>query len=413
MNSVPSSGPSHLRTVLLLFVLMRISILFLYVPRGPLNVYSDFFYYYNTARLSEQGYYPFVNMWYEYPPLLAYLPQGVYALTRLAMPPGGVDSFTYVVFSWLMGLALLPFEGGTVLLLHRTAEQVWGTAQANWAAWVYSSLSLPLYYWSFSHQALVSCLVLLAVYRFLRGHYGRSALAVGLGIATKLIPVFLLAPAAKFLWPRRGHIIRYVGVAALPLAASCIPFIALGGGQWLAASFVALSRIASWNTIWALLDGNWRGGYYGPLEARLDLSLAHVTYGNPPVVPLWLVFAGFGLWYAWLFFRLAGRDERHFVWFTTLTALVFHLWSKGWSPQWAVTLMPLFLLSFPGRAGLVLCLVLTGIVWVEWPLASAFESNTLLAVSVLARTGLFVGAAWALGKRLYGAARRSGSGAAV
>ncbi|HEY4723489.1 MAG TPA: hypothetical protein VII92_16660, partial [Anaerolineae bacterium] len=84
----PSSRASQLKTIVVLFVALRVTILFLYTPQGLLNAYTDYQHYYRTAQLSDQGYQPFINMWYEYPPFFTYISQGVYRLTQSIVPTG-------------------------------------------------------------------------------------------------------------------------------------------------------------------------------------------------------------------------------------------------------------------------------------------------------------------------------------
>jgi hypothetical protein len=65
--SAPPSPSSQLRTIVTLFVILRVTILLMYTPQGLLNAYTDFHHYYRTAQLSDQGFYPYLNAWSEYP----------------------------------------------------------------------------------------------------------------------------------------------------------------------------------------------------------------------------------------------------------------------------------------------------------------------------------------------------------
>ncbi len=90
------------------------------------------------------------------------------------------------------------------------------------------------------------------------------------------------------------------------------PFVLLGGGPWVAASFVTLSRLASWSTPWALIDGNWGPGDAGPLSTRFDLAAIYHLPGNPPSFPA-LTIIVFGAIYLWLFRRpIDLANPRHF-----------------------------------------------------------------------------------------------------
>lgn len=391
---------SQLRTIFILFVALRLALLLLVTPQGLLNAYTDYHFYFNAAQFTELGRFPFVNMWFEYPPVAAYLPLAAYGLARAVLPPGDVFSLTYLLYARLLGALLLVFEAGTLVLLHRCAERAWGTERADTLAWIYASLSLPLFYWMYGHQTVVTFFLLLALYGLMTGRWAGSAAALGLGIAAKLTPAFFLAPAGRFLWGRPRRALAYGLIAAVVVLAAYAPFVALGGARWIAASFTALAAGGSWATPWALLDGNWGTGYYGPLENRLDLGAATLRWGNPPAVSPLLTAGLFGLLSLPVFRRRLDGDPRALIWLTTAAALIFHLWSKGWSPQWAATLIPLLLLAFPGRGGLTAALALTGIVLLEWPLAEAFGSRPLLATAIAARTLLFAGLALAAAARL-------------
>src|SRR5512140_1745260 len=138
---------TDLKTIVLLFVVLRLTILFLYTPRGLLNAYTDYTYYYRTAQLSDQGYYPFVNMWYEHQPPLAYTSEFVYRATQAIVPTGDLESVGYQFFARLLGGVMLLFETGVLILIHRIAKQAWGSATADRLGWIYSGVSLPIFFW--------------------------------------------------------------------------------------------------------------------------------------------------------------------------------------------------------------------------------------------------------------------------
>lgn len=382
---------SQLSTILALYLILRLTIIFFYTQQGLFNAYTDYHYYYRTAQLSEQGYYPFVNMWYEYPPLLAYLPQLAYWLTAQILPMGELGSLSFQVFVRVLAVLVLFFDAGVLLLVHAIGRLVWGAQKADWLAWVYSGLSLPLFWLTFVHQIVPVFFLLLGIYLFLRARPQGAALAVGLGVAAKVLPGLLLAPLVRFLWPQRGTILRVIVIAVLVVGLSYLPFFLLGGGRWVLASWQALAGGGSYGTVWAILDGNWGPGTYGGLLERLDLAAAGQAHANPARLPGWLTLLGFGLLYGALFIRpVQAENPRHFIWFSTLTALIFHLWLRGWSPHWALTLTPLFLLSSPDRTGLRWTLLLTAIIFLEWPLSSVLNLRPIMALFILLRTALLI-----------------------
>jgi hypothetical protein len=403
MNAAPAAAQSsQLRTIVTLFVILRVTILLLYTPQGLLNAFTDFHHYYRTAQLSDQGFFPYLNSWSEYPPLLGYTTQAVYSVVRAIMPMGGLNDASYQVFARLLGALMLIFETGSLILLHRIAVKVWDMERANWLGWVYSVLSVPLFYWNASQTSNFVFFTLLAVYGFLTNRRAASAVALALGMLIKLTPVFLLGSVARFLWPARGPIARYFLITAGVFALACAPFVLLGGAAWTVASLASNVVRASWSTPWALIDGNWGVGDVGDIPARTQLDLAYQVHGSPPAIPPILVLAVFGLICLWLFRRpLDQHRPDHFIWFTTLTLLLFHLWSKGWSPQWAMLIIPFLLLSFPNQRGLGLVLILTLLLFVEWPLSDVLKWPPLIAAAILGRTALFVGVGVLLFRRIW------------
>jgi hypothetical protein len=403
MNAAPPASPtSQLKTIVTLFVILRVTILLLYTPQGLLNAYTDFQHYYRVAQLSEQGYQPFVNSWSEHPPLQAYTSVAVYRFVRTFMPAGELTTPTYQFFARTLGAIMLIFETGVLILIHRLAARTWSMERANWLAWVYTALSVPLFYWNASQTSNFVFFTLLAVYWLMTNRRTASAVALALGMLIKFTPVFLIGSVTRFLWPAPKPIARYVLVVAIVFALAFVPFIALGGPSWTVASLASNFVRASWSTPWALIDGNWGVGDVGAVPTRTQLDLAYAVYGNPAAIPGRVGIIVFGLIFLWLFRRpIDQRDPRHFIWFTTLTLLLFHLWSKGWSPQWAMLIIPFMLLSFPNQRGLGLVLIFTLLLFVEWPLSDALHARALLAVSIIARTLLFILSAVLIARQLW------------
>jgi hypothetical protein len=165
---------------------------------------------------------------------------------------------------------------------------------------------------------------------------------------------------------------------------------------------------ASWATPWALLDGNWGEGFVGDIPTRTQIELASQSYGNPVRISSLLILVVFTLIYLALSRRaIAPHNPKHLIWFTTLMLLIFHLWSKGWSPQWATLIIPFLLLSFPNQKGLTLVLILSGLVFIEWPIAAILQPPTngigavIYAFVIWSRTLLFLGVSIMLYQNLW------------
>lgn len=403
----PEQHKSQLPTILVLFIVLRLTILLLFTPQGLLNVYTDFTHYFRTAQLSEMGFFPFLNMWYEYPPLSTYLVQLTYSIASAFFPLGEINSPGYHVWARMFGVIMLVFDTGVLILMYEIARKVWGVEKADWIGWVYALLSVPLFFSNASHNVIMVFFTLLAIERYLSERNVQSAIALGFGIAAKLTPLFLLAPVARFLWVERQRAVRRIliyGIVAIVTAlAFYLPFLALGGGPWVVASFTALGKVGSWSTVWAMLDGNWGPGDYGPLTNRLDLTQASVLRANPSMIPEVLKTAGFALLYGWLFLKpLKNCLPEKFIWFSSMTCMLFHIWSKGWSPQWATLIIPFLLLSFPNQRGLRTVLWFTLFTFIEWPISSALNTRVLYAVAILGRTALLCLAAFWTARSLWG-----------
>jgi hypothetical protein len=111
------------------------------------------------------------------------------------------------------------------------------------------------------------------------------------------------------------------------------------------ASLLTQTGRTSWQTVWALVDGNLSTGAYLTTEQRLDPSLYLQMTGNRGVIPPSLtlfVFGGIGVG---LLLKRNRFDDLSFVATIGIIWSLFLLWSPGWSSQWALYLLPLVLLT--------------------------------------------------------------------
>ncbi len=162
---------------------------------------------------------------------------------------------------------------------------------------------------------------------------------------------------------------------------------------------------ASAETIWALADGNYKTGILNP--DHLDPASASQLQGNRAAIPVWLRTAIFGVIGLYVFATTRRRDDRGVMAFVGISFALFYLWSPNWSPQWQVTLIPLILLNFPSRNGVMLVLGLGFVSFIEYPVLFARTngeiSGPLLPIFVLLiliRTVMLIGFAVALYRRL-------------
>ena len=64
------------KLILILFITSRLMLLAA-LPPEAITTYGDYEHYANLARLSEEGLFPFLDYWYEFPPLFPFLSIGL------------------------------------------------------------------------------------------------------------------------------------------------------------------------------------------------------------------------------------------------------------------------------------------------------------------------------------------------
>jgi hypothetical protein len=176
-----------------------------------------------------------------------------------------------------------------------------------------------------------------------------------------------------------------------------LSLLVLGPFLWLSPTFTLASLQAqvgksSYQTVWALIDGNRTTGNFGPLRDHLDPAKAGQPLNNPARLPTWLTLIPFGLVGLFIFSRPQALADAHAdaVTFTTLTFIIFILWSQGWSPQWQTFLVPLLLLALPVRRAVLFIIVLGFINFLEWPVILSRGLTDLLPVTIIIRTLILI-----------------------
>lgn len=371
--------------ILVLFVTSRLMLLLSFPPEN-LIFYGDYRHYFNLADLTRQGFYPFIHYWYEFPPIFPYLNIAVYNLA-------GQQLKNYIV---VMAFCLLLVECGNLYLLYRLAFVLRGPAPAIRVAWIYTALFIPIFFWLGNFDALTTFFMLLGLYSLLKHQNKMLGLAVGLGTMIKFVPIILIAP----IWRARGFksAVVYGGVTLFIGLLSFGPFALINPTMTLA-SLQAQAGKSSYQTVWALIDGNYTTGNFGPLSDHFDAEKAIQPVNNPARIPTWLTLIPFGLLGLFILTRprLPGDPKVDTVIFTTLTFIIFFIWSQGWSPQWQTFLIPLLLLSFPEKRAVLFIIVLGFVNLLEWPIMLSRGMTQLLPLTIISRTLIFV----LLGYELY------------
>lgn len=403
------SGPAGLlgdfRLLLILFVSFRLLLVIVYQPlilqgteRG-LSAGGDFQYYFQLGALSERGLLPFRDWWSEFPPVPAWINTLVYQVAGRGDNYGG--------FALLYGVIMLAADTGSLIRVRQIGTRLYHAQQGMTLAWIYSLMIAPTVFMWWNFEPLVAFLFLSALYAFIQRRDTPSAIWALVGTLTKFTPALLIGTALRFR-PARASL-RYIGLVLGGFAAVYVVLLIQNAAMTLP-SITAQFGKPSYQTVWALIDGNFTTGNFGPVEARLDPATVTDGEGRPAVIPGWLRLGAAVAIGAAIFVTTRRFDERGYLYFTTLALLIFFLQAQGWSPQWLAQIIPLLLLCFPTRDGVLIAVVLSGLTFVEYPFlfirtgdSNGVVTGALLTpfiLLVVTRTLLLVGVCVALYRRL-------------
>jgi hypothetical protein len=359
------------------------------LPYEAVFRYGDYEHFFNLAEFARAGAggLPLIDHWVEFPPLFPYLSLALHSLTA------GAEH----LYSYALAILMTACDAANVFLLARIAERFLPPAYSMRAAWAYAAfLALPAFgWWTFEPLAVLAMLLTLEAVvsdRALRG-----GIAAGLGILTKLVPGVALVVGWRF-WPARRAALA-TAAAAVIVVAGLLPFLVLQP-EMTVASLRSQGAKGSWETVWALVDGNRGTGMFGTLDERSDPALATMLRGHPSRIPHWIptvVAAAIGLWVVW---RAGGSDRRKAAPLLGFMLCLLFLWSKGWSPQWLAYLPPILLISLPFGQALGFGLNLVAISLVEWPLLITRGLFDLLWIPVVIRTALTLLLAFILAREI-------------
>jgi hypothetical protein len=399
MQSSTRRSPEPIWLVLMVFVSARLMMLMTW-PVENLSLYGDYVHSFGLGALSRTGSLPYVQYWSEYPPLFPFLNLVLYRLS------GEV----FKNYALLLSLTLLVFETCSLYVLYRLAGDVWGKDRAAQIGWIYAALFVPALIWLGTFEAITALFVLAALWALRRGWPGWAGVFIGLGAITKLWPlVFVLV-----VWRERGW--RSALTSGLIVLLVCVavigPLLAISPDFTLASLQAQLSK-SSWQTVWALLDGNLTNtGNFGPLDERFDPARATATLHNSSRLPIWLTFVPFAALGLFMIRRPRRPDGRDMPIFAALIVTLFLLWSKGWSPQWQMVYIPLVLLSLAPARGVLFVVALGFVNILEWPVILSRGFTQLLPLTIGGRTLIFALLGWELYRELTADSGRVGIHAA-
>jgi hypothetical protein len=367
--------------LLVLAIAFRLMAVVVFRPGGYLGDISTFGYYRLMLSFSEQGYYPLVHFWLEYPPVFPWIMVGLYRLSLLI--PAWTEAGTW--FFVLLSTFLALVEAGNLILFYAIARRLFDQKRALRLCWIYVVLLIPVATLFIAFDSLVLFFLLAAILLILDRRAVAGGIVIGLGFMTKLIPV-VAGPAAMQHFTTWRQRIKYSVAAALVVLLVALPFL-LTGPEHLVASFKTPMARASWETVWALIDGYYSFGVAGGWD-RFDPAQAGAAQ-HPSQIPWLVITIGFGLLYLALYTRrIDWRDRRKVVAFTALTQNLLILYSKGYSPQFLVMLLPFAVLLIPGWRAIAYALLLSLLSLAEFPgyFLLLPDQHWLLAGAVLLRT---------------------------
>lgn len=235
----------------------------------------------------------------------------------------------FLILAW--GVIVAIAAGAVASLLTRAVG-----ARRTLAFW---SLSPQLLLFGGANFDAIAVLSILAgAAYFARGRHARAGAALAAGTATKLFPAVVAPPLAIALW-RSG-----ARRSALAFAVMALAMLAILDGPAIVAPHSLLSSgvtpygVGSWN-----LDSIWL-----PFAIGLGAFLDQATI-NRIVTAVSLV--GLAASYVWLVLRpaLRGADP---VWAGWIGVCAVLIWTRLYSPQYAIWVLPVFALYVP-RPGLL------------------------------------------------------------
>ena len=248
----------------------------------------------------------------EYPPLT-----GVVMWATSLVTPGGNNSYRYY---FLINLILLGFLLiGTSLIMAKLKPDF------RYLLPLSPAVILSLYI-NWDMWAVITAVA--AIYWFERKFFTKSAIALGISVATKFFPIVLLVPVA-LIFIRRNQLKRALQYSAFTLLTWLIinlPFILFNQSGW-------------WRFF--KLNGE-RSADFGSLWYSLQLLGIFSANGNLNTISLLTFLVGIAA-FAVYFFGLARTPTLASCAFTIVA--IFTIASKVYSPQYVLWLTPLAIIA--------------------------------------------------------------------
>jgi len=268
-------------------------------------------------------------------------------------------------------MVMIGFEVGTLWLMRKIGTRLHGPNTGVALAWIYALTVAPVVFLYWNFEPMAAFFLLLGLWYLLEKRHPRAGVAIAAGALVKFTPALLFGALIRYRPPRT---VATVIAIALAIFAGVYALLYANNAAndadpaMVTTSLTAQFGKASYQTVWALIDDNYRTGNFGTVEDHFDPEFTNEIQGNDPVIPSIVRLALAGAIGLFVFVRTRRFDDRGLVAFVAITVLIFFLQAQGWSPQWMVQIIPLLLLCFPNRNGVLLIVVLSFLVFGEYPL---------------------------------------------
>jgi hypothetical protein len=373
-----NSASESITLIALLPLLFFAGRLLLYLALSPNDLHGagDFPIYFDVAALPGL---PYFQYWVEYPPLFAWTTELVYLAS-------GANQF---LFDFILYLLLTIAGSASIWLVSEISALLRGEEKESQIRTLiyFAFLAFTSYTWWY-FDLIPATLMLAAIYAVLKRKDTSAGVWLGLGILAKWFPLLLLPAVMRFRsWK------AFAKITAISLGLTVLVWglhFALSPTMtW--ASLQSQPSRSSWQTIWALIDGNMTTGAFVPNEERIWPEAATFPRGSEAVIPSWLTLLVFGLIGLWLLWKAKIWNKQTFLAMIGITWALFLIWSPGWSPQWVLYLLPVIVLTLPANRAFLFSFGLFLITFVEWPFLLTHHFFAGLWIIVPIRLGLLIG----------------------
>ena len=252
----------HAWFIPLLFIAVRLMMVITFPMDGLLG-FGDLRHFYNLAQMGL----PFIDYWVEFPPVFPFLSSLLYSLA-------GVREHTYF---YMLVIILSIAQAVTIYVFIKLCGEIYQGMAAVWRIFLYTLITLGLSYGWWYFDPLAVLFTLLGIYFVVKGRDSLAGFALAAGILIKFFPLLVIPAVWRFREVKRALRITLI---AIGISAFVYLGLYLTSPENTAASLGSQLNKGSWETVWALLDGNYNTGNFGPLLERLDANQAFILQGN-------------------------------------------------------------------------------------------------------------------------------------